>query len=83
MLTTQGMTAVETWPPNWRECAADAGEAKLIRSGIVLAELDELCDLFPGLASDARQLAGKLRSERGDLRDRVDAFRLAGKGAEK
>jgi hypothetical protein len=73
-------TTPDTWPPDWRALRAEALDAVVIRAGVVLAELDELEQLFSedeDLCSTARQLAGRVRTRRNEIRDEAQAYRRA------
>jgi hypothetical protein len=68
------------WPPDWRTAKANAAEAVVIRLGVVLAELDELEQLLaddPDICSTARQLAGRIRTRRDELRTQCETLRAA------
>jgi hypothetical protein len=72
----------DRWPPDWRTAEADALEAKVIRLGVVLAELDELEQVLgndDGVCAGARALAARVRSRRNEFRDLAQEYRHAEK----
>lgn len=72
--------STEAWPPDWRTARAEACDATCIRLGLILAELDELEQILgeePEIVSQARQLAGRVRTVRNGYREEAESYRHA------
>jgi len=70
----------EPWPPDWRTADADALEAKVIRVGVIRAELDELEQLLPAdqdVGRLVRELQARVRIHVSEMRSACDALRAA------